>query len=107
MASALLIVIYLGLHEKLENDLADLEEMAREIKDYSEKIENSQEKLEAIECRIEELSKLKRKYGNSIEAILAFRDKALCELNAIQDGEAERLRLEVELVLKGRSRKNC
>lgn len=86
-----------GYTEKLENDLADLEEMAREIKDYSEKIENSQEKLEAIECRIEELSKLKRKYGSSIEAILAFRDKAVCELNALHDGEAERLRLEVKL----------
>jgi DNA repair protein RecN (Recombination protein N) len=83
--------------DKLESDLANMEEMARELKDYSEKIENSQEKLTEIEFRLEELSKLKRKYGNSIETILAFRDGSLKELNDIQDGQEKKALLAVEL----------
>jgi DNA repair protein RecN (Recombination protein N) len=82
--------------EKLENGLADIEETAGDLKDYAEKVENSQEKLEDIERQIEALSILKRKYGNTIEAITAFRDKAAAELDALQNGQARRARLEAE-----------
>ena len=33
---------------------------------------------------------LKRKYGNTIEAIMAFREKASAELDALQNGQARR-----------------
>jgi DNA repair protein RecN (Recombination protein N) len=82
--------------EKLESDLAGIEETARDLKDYAERIENSQERLEEIERQIEAFSILKRKYGNTIEAITAFRDKAVAELDALQNGQARRARLETE-----------
>jgi len=89
--------------EKLENDLISIEETASELREYSEKIENSQGRLEEIEQRIETVSSLKRKYGNSIEAILAFRDKANSELEGMQDRqertaflESEKLNLKTE-----------
>ncbi|MBN1374792.1 MAG: DNA repair protein RecN [Dehalococcoidia bacterium] len=82
--------------ERLENDLAGIEETARDLKDHASKIENSQERLEEIERRIEDLSMLKRKYGNTIEDIIAFSSKAEAELDALQDGQARRARLESE-----------
>ena len=83
-----------GYREKLENELAGIEEIARELQDHAEKIESSQEKLEEIESKIEALSVLKRKYGNTIEAILAFRNKTAEELDTLQNGHARRAKLE-------------
>jgi len=82
--------------EKLENDLASIEETARELREYSEKIENSGEKLEEIEHRIDALDTLKRKYGNSLEAIIAFRDKTMAEIDALQDRQELKAKLESE-----------
>jgi len=83
-----------GYREKLENEVAGIEEIARDLQDHAEKIENGQEKLEEIERNIEALSLLKRKYGNTIEAILAFRSKTTEELDALQNGQARRAKLE-------------
>ncbi|MCX6006282.1 MAG: DNA repair protein RecN [Chloroflexi bacterium] len=83
-----------GYREKLENELAGIEEIARDLQDHAEKIENGQEKLEEIERNIDALSILKRKYGNTIEAILAFRSKTAEELDALQNGQARRAKLE-------------
>ena len=44
-----------AFREKLENELAGIEETARDLKDYAEKVENSQERLEEIERNIEAL----------------------------------------------------
>lgn len=70
--------------ERLENDLISIEEIAAELRDYAEKIESSQGRLEEIEQKIELVSSLKRKYGNSIEAILEFHNKAMKELVGMQ-----------------------
>lgn len=82
--------------EKLETAMAGIEETAMDLKDYAEKVENSQEKLEEIERQIEVLSMLKRKYGNNIEAVVAFRDKAAAELDALQNGQARQASLEAD-----------
>ena len=82
--------------EKLENDLISIEETASELRDYSEKIESSQGRLEEIEQKIEMISSLKRKYGNSIEAILDFRDKAMKEIEGMQGRQERTAFLETE-----------
>lgn len=82
--------------EKLENDLLSIEETARELRAYAEKIENSQDRLEEIEERIESISALKRKYGNSIEAVLAFRDEVREKMNSRQNRIERRAALESE-----------
>ncbi|MFA5399624.1 MAG: DNA repair protein RecN [Dehalococcoidia bacterium] len=82
--------------EGLEGGLAAIEETARELRSYAENVENCQEKLEEIENKIEMLSALKRKYGSSIDAVKAFRDKAVSELLALRNGKETRARLEAE-----------
>ncbi|MEI6186848.1 MAG: AAA family ATPase, partial [Dehalococcoidia bacterium] len=82
--------------EGLEGGLAVVEDTARELRSYAENVENSQEKLEEIENRIEALAALKRKYGNSIDAVMAFRDRAAAELLELHSGKETRARLEAE-----------
>ena len=82
--------------EGLEGGLSLIEETARDLRSYAENVENSQEKLEEIEAGIEALSALKRKYGNSIDAVAAFRDRAAAELLELRSGKETMARLEVE-----------
>jgi len=82
--------------EGLEDGLSVIEETARDLRSYAENVENSQEKLEEIEVRIEALSALKRKYGNSIDAVAAFRDRTAAELLEMRSGKETMARLEAE-----------
>ena len=65
-------------------------ELARMIRQYREDVEYDPRRLDEIEERIEVLGRLKRKYGGSIEAVLAFAAKAQAELDNITHSE-ERL----------------
>jgi len=82
--------------EGLEGGLTVIEETARELRSYAENVENSQEKLGEIENRIEALSALKRKYGSSIDAVMAFKDRAAAELLELRSGKETMARLEAE-----------
>ncbi len=83
--------------ERLEADLASIEETAAELRSYAEKIENSQERLQEIERRIDSIEILKRKYGNTIEAIINFRNKAQSELESLQNRQERKMKLEAEV----------
>lgn len=74
----------------LSEAAAQVEEVSREIRLYREKIEFNPAQLAAVEERLDEIYKLKRKYGKSIPEILAYAEKAREELEAIE-GEEERL----------------
>ncbi len=65
-------------------------ELSSAVRYYREAIEFDPARLDQIEERIEILTGLKRKYGGTIEAVLAFADNAQRELDAITHSE-ERL----------------
>jgi DNA repair protein RecN (Recombination protein N) len=52
------------------------DELARSVRQYREQIEYDPRRLEEIEERLEVLTRLKRKYGGSIEAVLVYAEKA-------------------------------
>lgn len=56
--------------EGMESARAVLEDLAFELRDYSEKLEFSPVRLAEIEDRSAEVSRLKRKYGGTIESAL-------------------------------------
>ncbi|MEK6777499.1 MAG: DNA repair protein RecN [bacterium] len=65
-----------------------LEDMAHTLRDYLSRIEPDPDRLAAVEERLEGLRQLKRKYGQTIEEILQFRQAAQEELNGLTgDGE--------------------
>jgi len=59
----------------LESTLIQLEEIALALRDYSRRVEINPMRLDEIENRLEEIDRLKRKYGSSVEEVLSFKVK--------------------------------
>jgi DNA repair protein RecN (Recombination protein N) len=54
-------------------------ELARDLRDYRDRIEFNPKRLDAVEERLDLLKNLQRKYGAAIEDVLAFAEKAQAE----------------------------
>jgi DNA repair protein RecN (Recombination protein N) len=61
-----------------------VEDVARTLRDYRESVEFNPQRLQKVEDRLEMLKKLKRKYGESVEAVIAFGEQAEHELDQIE-----------------------
>lgn len=61
-----------------------MDELHRELRHYREGIEEDPERLAAVEERLDLLARLRRKYGDSIVAILAYGAEAAEELAALE-----------------------
>ncbi len=64
----------------LETTLIQLEDIALVMRDYSRKVEMNPMRLDEIENRLEEIDRLKRKYGSTVKEVLSFKyriDEAL------------------------------
>lgn len=73
-----------------------LEDVAFAMRDYAQGIEFDSYRLEEVERRIDEINKLKRKYGNSIEEILALLHDIEDELSSFDERESRIAELEQE-----------
>jgi DNA repair protein RecN (Recombination protein N) len=62
-----------------------LEELTYKIRDMFDSLEYNPERLNSIEHRLDEISKLKRKYGSSVKEILNYGEKIKEELELIQN----------------------
>lgn len=74
----------------LERLSAEAEEVGRDLRRYLEQLESDPRQLEDVEGRFLLLADLKRKYGDSVEAILAYLEEARRKL-ATAEGGAELL----------------
>jgi DNA repair protein RecN (Recombination protein N) len=63
------------LIKPMESSLIQLEEIAHGFRDYGRRIEINPDRLEAVENRLEEIDRLKRKYGPTEEAVLLFKQE--------------------------------
>ncbi|HMD89279.1 MAG TPA: DNA repair protein RecN [Anaerolineaceae bacterium] len=72
-----------ALTEQAENLAESLSDISRELRDYLEKIEYNPRRLEQVEERLDLLHALKRKYGGSIAAVLAYAVDARQKLETI------------------------
>lgn len=71
------------LKETVEEATVMVEEAARELAAYRERIEADPRRLEEVEERLALIRQLQRKYGSSIEEILRYREKAQEELEQL------------------------
>lgn len=76
-------------YTELENIRFQLQDLNRSISNYLEGMEIDAERLSFLEERLELVNKLKKKYGNSIEGILNFRDESLERLEKLNNHEKE------------------
>ncbi|MCX5736580.1 MAG: DNA repair protein RecN, partial [candidate division NC10 bacterium] len=83
--------------EALETALVHLGEAARGLRDYRGRIEFDPERLEAIEARLHEIGRLKRKYGGSIPDLLEQLAQARKDLETLERSGARLQELEREL----------
>ena len=71
--------------EVLNDFMYRLEDIAETIyKECDVGVKNPTELLDKIESRLNAISKLKRKYGGTIEEVLAFREKTAAELKMLE-----------------------
>jgi DNA repair protein RecN (Recombination protein N) len=75
----------------------ELQELGVELRGYVEGIESEPGRLEHLEERLEELDRLKRKHGGSIESVLAHAEHCRAEIDAIDGAGEVTERLEAEL----------
>ena len=79
---------FADISEKLRDMLYQIDDMAEQIFDeIGDMEEDSDSALNEIEARLDQISKLKRKYGYTIKDILAFRDNAAAELESLENAE--------------------
>jgi DNA repair protein RecN (Recombination protein N) len=81
----------------LERAKLELDEASFALERYVAGIEADPQKLARVEERLGELRRLQTRYGNSIEDILAHRDRAAAELEGLAGGEERTAELEREL----------
>jgi len=89
--------------ERLGETILQLEDVANTLRDYRKRIEYDPKGLEEIEERLDQISRLKRKYGSTIAEILEFGKKVNNELEGME-GRTERIeaiKAEIELNRQG------
>ena len=81
-----------SLAKTLESSIYQVEEVAYSLRDYRGKIEYDPDALETVEHRIDELQRLKKKYGQTIKDILQFKKRVDDQLEHL-DSRDERIKV--------------
>lgn len=93
---------YADLSEKFKGMYYELDEFLNDIKDSADELDFDPALQNRVEKRLDTIYRLKKKYGNSIDDILAFLDKAKNELDSIEysDDKIKKLSKEREILFE-------
>jgi len=83
--------------ELIASARANLEEAARMLGSYAQQIEADPARLEQIDDRLQELQRLKRKYGGTIETAIETLTRSRTEIAELESMEESRADAEAEL----------
>lgn len=78
-----------SLHKQFEGINYELQDLYRELRNYLDNIEVDSERLNFLTERINLVNKLKKKYGNTIDKILEFRNESQKRLDELVNFEKE------------------
>jgi DNA repair protein RecN (Recombination protein N) len=81
----------------LEGALFQIQDVSRELLNYGENLELDPNALVEVETRIDEINRLKRKYGSTIEEILEYYNGRKVELEQLVNSEETFNRLQKDL----------
>ena len=84
--------------ESLQTAQAVLEDLAISVRDFRNRLEFSPERLEEIENRLMDISRLKRKYGGTIETVASHLQESEERLKNIETFEERKDELQKKLV---------
>ena len=92
-----------GLHEQFQSARISIEDVSLALREYCSRVEVNPQRLDWVEDRLAEIDRLKRKYGGSVEEVIAYGQRVESELVELQEVdrtvevfEKERLDLERE-----------
>lgn len=88
------------LAETLRPAQIAIQEAAHELRHYLGRLEADPRRLEEVESRLALIERLKRKYGSSIEEILAFLDEVAGKLGALETAAGRRAALEASIAAR-------
>ncbi len=80
-----------------ETAALQLEELVRDLRDFAEGVEYDQHRLADIEERLNLISSLKRKYGDSVEEVLESETRANTELARLNSHDSSLAHLEAQV----------
>ncbi len=83
--------------DQIEGALTHLEDAAAELGSYSRGVELDPARLGSVEERLDQLGRLKRKYGGDLEAVLRHRDEAADELEQLDSFDEQVALADAEL----------
>ena len=69
----------------LEDAVCQLKEISYTVQNYRDSMDFDPERLDALQSRMDAIDKLERKYGASIEAVLAYREKIEKEIESAEN----------------------
>ena len=86
-----------SLSEVLAPARIAIDEASGTLRDYLADLEADPARLEQVEARLSAIDKLKRKYGTTVDEIIAFGAEAEAKLSSVQSAEARKAELQVKL----------
>ena len=89
------------LFKRVEVLRCEVFDLAEIIRDKREEFDFSPAELDAAEARTDQLYRLKKKYGATVEDMIAYQERCRDELNAMETADDLRLQLEQKLKRAG------
>jgi DNA repair protein RecN (Recombination protein N) len=86
-----------ALAVRTESVVYELQDIAAELRSYLGSLEADPERLAAVEDRLDQLGRLKRKHGGSVAAVLAHAEQCRAERDQLANAGETTARLEAEL----------
>jgi DNA repair protein RecN (Recombination protein N) len=74
-----------GISERLQSAQFEIEDIAGELRRYRDTVEYDPQRLEAIEERLDLLMRLRRKYGPTLEDVIAFGAEVQSQLHDVEN----------------------
>lgn len=78
-----------GLSDRIVSACFEIEDLEGELLSYAEALPRDQSRLEGIQDRLASLRQLQRKYGTTLEEVLAFAEEAASELSSLENLDQE------------------
>ncbi|MEA5031510.1 MAG: DNA repair protein RecN [Sphaerochaeta sp.] len=86
------------IDQRLESLLLETQDIAESIRDRLSSMSFSQSRLDELQSRLSQLQRLKKKYGPSLDAVIAFRDQTLDKLAQLTEHDGQLGELEKEIL---------
>lgn len=88
---------FITLSDRLEALRCEAYDLAETIRDKKDEFDFSPQELDAVESRCDQLYRLKKKYGSSVEEMLAYLERSREELDRIEYADDRLTQLEQKL----------